>query len=96
MNLVAARGLIPDITFFIDIPIEEIGRRMKLQQTAADRMESNGALFYEQVRAGYFALAAEEPRVIVMDGTQSRENLQKQIWSCTEEHLVRRQHAKEV
>ncbi|MFH0989214.1 MAG: dTMP kinase [bacterium] len=90
MNQVAARGLIPDITFFIDIPIDEIGRRMKKQQTTADRMESNGTSFYENVRAGYFALAAEDKRVIVIDGTQTIERIQHQIWSGAEEMLFRK------
>ncbi len=46
INAIASAGLVPDLTIFVDIPIEEIGRRKTAAGVPFDRMESGGGEFY--------------------------------------------------
>lgn len=71
---------IPDKTFFIDIPIEEMEKR-KHQFTfeSLDRIEVSKNRFYEKVRKGYLKLAETHDRFIVIDGTQTIEQIHNQI-----------------
>lgn len=80
INAAAAGGLIPDITFFLDVPIDELERRLRRGQAGKDRMESSGVEFYRQVREGYLALAKVEQRLTVIDGTQPVDLIQEMIW----------------
>jgi dTMP kinase len=66
---VATDGLTPDVTFLLDLPVEA-----GLSRKAPDdvtRFEAEFDLaFHERVRAGFLALAAEEPgRFVVVDAT---------------------------
>jgi dTMP kinase len=65
----ATGGLIPDVTFLLDLPVEvgfdRIGRR-----GPADRLESEERAFHDRVREGFRKLAARHPeRWCVLDGT---------------------------
>ncbi len=81
INRCAADGLVPDITFFIDIPIEEVERRIQKMQGGKDRMESNGREFYKRIRQGYLELAKKQPRIHIIDGMQQVEHIHSIIWS---------------
>jgi len=87
INRFATGGLIPDLTFLLDIPGTEIARRMSRAETDRDRMESSGIQFYERVREGYSQLAKTEPRFRVLDGMQPIETLQEIIWGIVESAL---------
>jgi dTMP kinase len=58
VNLVATEGLQPDITFFLDVPIEMSDRRINKKN--ADRIEKSGVDFYRRVIEGFRTLAANE------------------------------------
>jgi len=61
---------IPDITFFLDIPINEVIRRKSMiKKTALDRIESSNIDFYERVREGYLFLSEREDRIKKINGT---------------------------
>jgi dTMP kinase len=68
INMVATGGLIPDATILIDIPVEEMERRMQSASAVRDRMESNKRAFYDRVRDAYLALARSEQRIRVVNG----------------------------
>jgi dTMP kinase len=71
---------IPDITFFIDIPIAiAIERKLKKSHSDLDRIEVSDNTFYERVREGYLYLSKKEKRFRVIDGSQSIEKINKQI-----------------
>ena len=78
-------GLVPDITFFLDIPIREIEKRMNSVKTNKDRMESNGIEFYERVRNGFLQIAKTESRYCVIDGLQPIDDLHELIWQNVSE-----------
>ncbi len=80
VNEGASQGLTPDLTFFLDIPVEEVERRMRRAHTSKDRMESNGKEFFERVRKGYLQIATSERRFRVIDGLQPLDTIQDLIW----------------
>ncbi len=78
----ATQGLVPDLTFLIDIPVEE-GLRRKRRGNGEDdwnRMEAELHAYHERVREGYLELAAQEPaRWVVLDGRKPVEVVQEQV-----------------
>ena len=66
-------GRMPDLTFLLDLPLEEGRRRVALRQgQALDRMEAENSRFHQAVRDGFLAIARQEPaRVKVIDARQS-------------------------
>lgn len=80
INNLAIGETIPDITFFIDIPIEvSLRRKAKRDDNDLDRIEVSDNSFYEKVRKGYFEISKTEKRFRVLDGTQSIEVVSNQI-----------------
>ena len=74
----------PDLTFVLDLDLEEARRRMLRRPRpvgAPDRMEQMPAEFYEAVRGGYLALAREEPkRFRVIDSSRDVATVETEIW----------------
>jgi dTMP kinase len=88
INRLATAGTDPDLTIFIDIPVEEIERRKHSAGLAFDRMESSGRDFYERVRNGFLEIAAKEAhRFVTIDGMASIENVQRLVWQEVERRL---------
>jgi dTMP kinase len=73
---------IPDVTFFIDIPVGIANeRKKKKSKVKLDRIELADIEFYNRVRNGYLEIARQEERFKVIDGTQNIETIQNQIIS---------------
>jgi len=73
---------IPDVTFFIDIPVGIANeRKKKKSKVKLDRIELADIEFYNRVRSGYLEIARQEERFKVIDGTQTIETIQNQIIS---------------
>jgi dTMP kinase len=74
----------PDLTIILDVDVATARERMlrRVRPVAAiDRMEEEPLQFYERVCQGYRELARSEPdRFIVIDGAQSPEEIENQIW----------------
>jgi dTMP kinase len=78
----AIKEAIPLVTFFIDIPIDEVVRRMsKVKKVELDRIESSRVDFYERVRSGYLEIASKEKRIKIINGMLSIEDLHQLIKS---------------
>ncbi len=89
VNRVAASGLKPDLTVFIDIPLEEILRRRAGAGLPPDRMEGSGRAFFERVRSGYEMLARGEPgRIVTVDGMGSIEAVGGRVWKVFLERML--------
>ena len=80
IHKLAIGNTIPDITFFIDIPVEiaEQRRQEKLSEQL-DRIENSNMDFYSRVRKGYFELAKNENRFRILDGIDNVENIHEKI-----------------
>ena len=71
---------VPEITFFIDLSLNDIDkRREKFGTKNLDRIELSENDFYNKVREGYHELSKAEKRFKVIDGTQSIEKIHSQI-----------------
>ena len=73
----------PDITFFIDVPVEKADERMSVSR---DRIEKEGSNFQQRVRDQYLAIHAKDPdRVVLINGEQSIDKVFEDIWSAMKE-----------
>jgi dTMP kinase len=79
----ASGGLKPDLTFFIDVGIEEGLSRRSNGHTRGEelnRMDTQTREFYERVHNGYETLIRHEPeRWIRIDGTKSIDRVQRDL-----------------
>ena len=76
----AIETTVPDITFFIDIPVSlAFKRKAQKNRQDLDRIEISDTDFYEKVRNGYLRLAKTEKRFRVLDGTLDIEKINKII-----------------
>ena len=80
IHKLAIGDTIPDITFFIDIPIEVAQQRSRNKSSEnLDRIERSEDEFYEKVRNGYLQLADTEKRFRVIDGMDDINVIHKNI-----------------
>jgi len=88
VNRAATQGLTPDLTILLDMPVAEgLARKGTRKQ---DRFEQEGLAFHQRVREGYLELAANEPeRWLVIDATQSKEEIARIIWQRVSQLLPR-------
>src|SRR5512143_1583026 len=67
----ATHNLQPDVTFYLDIEVEEGINRRKLGGGEWNRLDDQAVEFHRRVRAGYLRMAAENPqRWIRIDGAR--------------------------
>jgi dTMP kinase len=70
------RGLQPDRSLLLDLPVEEGLQRARARNGTADRFEREGMAFFERVRQGYLQRAAAEPqRFRVLDARAAPESV---------------------
>jgi dTMP kinase len=77
------RGLMPDITFILDIPAEQGLARAteRLGGGVPDRFESQELLLHERVRRAFLDIAEEEPdRCVVVDASQPEAMVAEDVW----------------
>ena len=86
INQFAIGDTMPDLTILIDLPPEiGLARVHARSDGKLDRMENEAIEFFQAVRQGYLDLAKSEPkRFLVLDGSQSVEELETQIWQKVE------------
>jgi len=81
-NKLATRGVLPNVTFFIDVPYDQAQMRMQFHPSGGepDRMERSGRAFFERVRRGYLAIANDDPkRFHVVNGVRERADIHNDI-----------------
>jgi dTMP kinase len=91
LNAFAIGPARPDVTFILDVDVEIARSRLlrRVRPVAVnDRMEQEPIEFYERVCEGYRILAAREPDCfIVIDGGQSPEAIEIEIWNALKSRL---------
>lgn len=88
VNGVGTRGLTPDLTILLDIPVEE-GLARKSDKNK-DRFEGESVKFHQHVREGYLKMAADEPeRWLVVDATRSKDVIAGIVWQRVRKLLPR-------
>jgi dTMP kinase len=88
LNKFATGGLEPDITFFIDIPVEIGFNRKKQENLKLDRIEQEGIDFHHTLRNAYLELLKTEKMMVRIDGTKYREAIQEDIINIFNQKFV--------
>ncbi|MFV0519180.1 MAG: dTMP kinase [Lachnospirales bacterium] len=87
VNNLATRGILPDLTFLIDVEAS-VGLSRVLKQTDGDRIEQEGKVFFENVVNNYRTLAKEnQSRVITINGEKDIEEIHIEIINHIENFL---------
>jgi len=81
INEIATHRIVPDITFYLRIPIEEAEKRTI--NHAKDRMEQSGKEFFKKVIRGFDYLAEKEKRFIKIDASDKKKNVHREILERT-------------
>ena len=77
---VAVSGVLPDLTFLFDLPVEQSLARMTRNDQELDRMESRGTAYLQAVRDGFQVESKpDSARVEMIDATGSIEQIQQAI-----------------
>jgi dTMP kinase len=78
---ISERGLIPNITFYLSLGVEESIARMKDSTTHSSRFDKEPSDFHERIILGFDALARENPhRIITIDASLGVEDVAARIW----------------
>lgn len=86
LNKFVIQNALPDITFFIDIPVDEVVRRKsKIDLFELDRIELSKSGFYEKVRDGYLEISKSEDRFFTINGAASINEIHHMIISRIED-----------
>lgn len=77
INAFAIESCMPDVTFYIDIPVEEGLRRIYAKRkNEINRLDQEDVTFHEKVRKGYLDLVqTDDKRFVCLDGRQPIEEL---------------------
>jgi dTMP kinase len=85
LNRVATRGLLPDVTFVLEIDSDTSAERVG---QSPDRIEREGREFRQRVADGYRIVAGKyEERVVLLDGTRPPDELHEEIRGHLREHF---------
>ncbi len=89
LNDMACRGLEPDLTLVLDLPVAEgLSRAQRRNAQAEDRegrFEAEALAFHERIRKGFLDMAGQDSRMQVLDARRSPQELLHQAL-----HLVER------
>jgi len=80
INQFAIGNTIPDLTFYIDIPVDVVNKRkLLLNNRELDRIETSKDNFYNRVKEGYCYLVKNEKRFRSIDGLLSIKEIHSRI-----------------
>jgi dTMP kinase len=71
INSFATKGLVPDLTFIIDISLDVSRERLFKTGNKLDRLENENKSFFEKIKNGYLKLAHEYSQIKVINGENS-------------------------
>lgn len=87
LNKTATGGLLPDMTFLLDCPVEvglgrALTRNRTMEQEDQGRFEMEEKRFHESVREGYLKLAeTEKERFVLIDASLNENEMEALIFS---------------
>ena len=85
LERIATNGLMPDVTLWLDLPLEASMTRR--EERAEDRIEAEGQAFLSRVATGFQVLAAERNWVVI-PADQRPEQVHKAIRRALEGHVA--------
>jgi dTMP kinase len=85
LNKLASHNLVPDLTFYLQISLDEAERRTSTMRK--DRMEKSGEKFFKAVINGFNHLSEHDPRFHTLDATRKPEFIHMQIRELLQPYL---------
>ena len=80
VNSMAAGGCIPDLTFYLDVPVEVARERRRQRESRPDRLEAAGDDLQKRVCRGYKKIACQKPgESLILDATRSAGKLAAEV-----------------
>ncbi|MDX1704953.1 dTMP kinase [Pseudidiomarina sp.] len=76
----------PDLTLVLDVS-PEVGLERARQRGQLDRIEQENLAFFERTRQRYLDIAANEPRIEVINAEASLEQVHADLVQCVEQQL---------
>lgn len=81
LNNLAVENVMPDVTFFLDVP-PEIGFARRNETSKIDRLDLQQKDFYDRVYKGYKKLAEiYKERIVIINSTKTIVEVSQNIWS---------------
>ena len=85
VDRIACRGLVPDLTIYIDVDVEKGLERARSRNQRGDgsesRLDDHDLAFHKAARAAYLRIAEEEPaRLKVIDGNRDIDAVAADVW----------------
>ena len=90
INEFATEGVVPDITFYLDIDAKEGLERIKRARESRqyDRLDQEKLVFHEKVREGYLQLVKEnKKRIVLVDASQPVEKVIEECYTTIMDQL---------
>jgi dTMP kinase len=88
VNKISSNGIVPNITFLIDLKPKECFLRASKLKTSKDRMENKNTAYFNKVYNGFKYIAEKnKKRVIVINGNESIINIQNKILEIVNKKL---------
>ena len=81
VNAFATGGLQPNVTILLDLPLAAAAARAGVE---VDRFEQEGAALQESVSAAYAALAADDPRWVIVDADRDPDAVHRDVLAVVE------------
>ena len=79
----------PELTFILDLPVDEGLARAAARGGGEERFERKGRAFHERLREGFLEIARREPqRCVVVDAAAAPERVAAQVWAAVSERLL--------
>lgn len=92
INDFATAGLIPDITFIFDLPVDDAAKRAGFRssdtQTKPDRMEQSGDAFFERTKQGYLNIAHNaERKIFIINANDAMDEIFTQVQMIVQQYM---------
>ncbi len=88
MNRFATGDIVPDITFLLDVDVEEARSRLDQRDSEKNRLDSETVQFMQTVREGFLAMQKAEPdRIKLVDTSGAKESTQMYIREIIRRYL---------
>lgn len=87
LNQYATSGMMPSLTFYLDLDPEVGMKRIHTNKRDQNRLDLESMDFHHKIREGYQLLCEQEERIHCIDANQSIDALLEEVWKLIQEKL---------